>query len=218
MEELGEFISSFNKISLVVFFITLGFLAYEIYLFRKEGAKKDKPKIPDFKEGIFQKTVKASPILVKTETKKIIKRPSKISFIIGLIILLVIIANAIINFYSFEKNTEKNNQPESNPVVNIVASKGIILYDNNWIPITESNFTKIKRGSTIYIGIDSTKDANIDMARIRVNEKEWSPDKISLIRNDDKGIFYKEYQIASEESVLNIEAQLHSKIDGWLGD
>ena len=52
MEEVINFFSSVNKISLVSFFITLILLGYQIYLFKKEiKKKKNKINLPDFKDN-----------------------------------------------------------------------------------------------------------------------------------------------------------------------
>lgn len=46
-------ISYLNKISLLAFFITLAFLSYQIYLFKKDiSLNKEKPNIPNFQENI----------------------------------------------------------------------------------------------------------------------------------------------------------------------
>jgi hypothetical protein len=36
--------------------------------------------------------------------------------------------------------------------------------------------------------------------------------------NAEKKMYYKEYVVATGESRLKIDAQLHSATDGWLGD
>ena len=52
---MGAFtiLSYLNKISLLAFFITAGFLFYQVYLLKKESTPKaGKPVIPDFDENI----------------------------------------------------------------------------------------------------------------------------------------------------------------------
>src|SRR3989338_10004138 len=44
-------LSSLNKIGLVAFLITLGFLIYEIILLRRASRAKARPRVPQFQEG-----------------------------------------------------------------------------------------------------------------------------------------------------------------------
>ena len=46
---ITKILSSFNFVTVIAFFITLSFIIYEVYLFKKETLKKAKPQIPEFK-------------------------------------------------------------------------------------------------------------------------------------------------------------------------
>ena len=70
----------------------------------------------------------------------------------------------------------------------------------------------------VYVGIQTIDEADIDRARIKINEKDWNVAHITSQFNKDKKVYYREYTIASGESKLKIDAQLHSETDGWLGD
>jgi len=80
--------------------------------------------------------------------------------------------------------------------------------------ITDKN---IRSGEVIYIALENISGSDIDRARIRVNTDSWSISDETDLYNSQKKIFYRQYQVASNESVLKIEAQLHSRADGWLG-
>ncbi len=56
------------------------------------------------------------------------------------------------------------------------------------------------------------------MARIKINQGEWDDQSITTNFNKEKNVFYRKYQLATNEAFLKIEAQLHSTVDGWLGD
>jgi len=73
-------------------------------------------------------------------------------------------------------------------------------------------------GKKVYVGIENINDPNIDMARIKINQGEWDKDSITTNFNQEKNIFFREYFLSTNEAFLKIEAQLHSKIDGWLGN
>jgi len=73
MEEVINFFSSVNKISLVSFFVTLILLGYQIYLFKKEiKRKKNKINLLDFKDNFdFEKEKKQIFLIEKKDEKKI---------------------------------------------------------------------------------------------------------------------------------------------------
>ena len=75
-------LSYLNKISLVAFFITAGFLFYQIYLLRKGSKpKQEKPSIPDFNENMkidvanytkLPPSLTTAPITVKKDNKAVL--------------------------------------------------------------------------------------------------------------------------------------------------
>lgn len=209
------FLSSINKLSLVAFLITLVVLVYEIRLLQREKLFRVKPKIPKFDES-------ANPQLVQATTL-IINKPEKVTkvnnlVIIVLVVLLIIFGLAV--FFGFSNYNQKSAQSTlgPTPIVNIVTSKGIKIFDNQFNPISDLQLSNIKPGEEIIIGIATVKDANIDRARIRVNKADWLTNDITVAFSPKNQIYYLKYIVATGESKLKIEAQLHSVIDGWLGD
>ncbi|KKQ23585.1 MAG: hypothetical protein US40_C0002G0128 [Candidatus Roizmanbacteria bacterium GW2011_GWC2_37_13] len=88
---MGAFtiLSYLNKISLLAFFITAGFLFYQVYLLKKESTPKaGKPVIPDFDENIkvdisnyskLPPTLASAPVPIKKERKTLIIAVSALS-------------------------------------------------------------------------------------------------------------------------------------------
>ncbi len=218
MEPLS-LLASLNKISLVAFLITLAFIAYQFYLFKKDvSAKKSKPNVPDFNENARTPANYTKVIVGDVETASF-KKPNRLPLIIGIALMIVFgliffigVINKNIPILSF------NTQITPTPIINFVASKGIRIYNSNWTPLTDNQLATLSAGRTIYIGVETIGETDIDRARIRVNEKEWKTDNITLKLNDVKNVYYREYTIGTGTAALKIEAQLHSVADGWLGD
>jgi hypothetical protein len=209
---------SFNKISLIAFLITLGFIVYEIYLFKKDSLKKSKPVIPEFNENTSPNAPQVITVVTASETKSI-KRPSKLPLVLGTVLLLVfgiISAMGFVNVKSAGTNVVPTKMVE--PMVNFVTAKGIKIFDENWRVLSDDELAALTPGQKIIIGIDAVSGADIDRARIRINDDQWKLDHVSLDFDKGNNVFYKEYLMATGESSLQIEAQLHSEEDGWLGD
>jgi len=215
MDEILEFVNSFNKISLIFFFITFGFLVYVIYLFSKENKKKDTPKLPDFKEGSYNAS-QISQLSGKSNELKMMKKPSQLPIIISAVVIFLILTQAVFNYLKLQKSQTRIKKIVDQTVINTVVSKGIIIYDNNWVAVSDRYLSNL-RGQSIYISIEAPKQADIDMARIKINEKKWTENSVVFNYKKERNVFFREYKIASNESILTIEAQLHSKKDGWLG-
>jgi len=218
-----DFFLSVNKISLFAFLGVFGFLVYEVCLLRREHLKKQKPVLPQFntstvvdKTVIQQQAVSLSPPK-KADIEKHTKSPI---FLIILLICMIIFFLGFTIYTVFIGKTVKGT-PEITPKVIIqeISSPGLKVFDSNWVEINEKDTKEqLNPGERIYIGISTIEEADIDRARIRVNEKSWNISHITDKLNKEKKLYYKEYIIATGESKLTIDAQLHSKIDGWLGD
>lgn len=101
-------LSYLNKISLVAFFITAGFLFYQLYLLKKgTKVKQGKPHIPDFSENMkvdisnftkLPETLKNEPILEKKENKNYL-------FILGGLGLITIVLFIFISLRSTPEPT-----------------------------------------------------------------------------------------------------------------
>ena len=204
-----------NKLSLVAFVVTLGVLLYQVYLLKKDSSQShEEPVIPDFNENI------AKPVLNYTKLDQSIGKGEVPKNNTNLIILIVTTI-AIISFLSFTifaKNRPRAPTSDTEPLVKLVASKGIKIYDDKWIELKEDELATMSAGTAIIIALDKPDIENIDKARIRVNQSSWSVDDESLKFDETRRVYYRDYIVATDSSFIKAEAQLHSSVDGWLGE
>jgi hypothetical protein len=212
--DLFSILSYLNKLSLLAFIVTLFALSYQLYLLKKENkVKKSDPLIPKFKEEITTEIpnyTKINPALLvssKDNKNKWLYFAIFFSSFLVLVIFLLII-----------KKSEQKPITDSSQLVRYVTSTGIKVYNNNWIELKDSEIKKLKPGDKIVIGIETIKDSRIDKARIRINRSQWFSDDVTDKFNQTKNIFYRDYVIASDDSTLKIEAELHSKTNNWLSE
>ncbi len=218
MEPLS-LISSLNKISLVAFLITLTFIIYQFYQLKKEvSTKRSKPNIPAFNEKASV-AANYTKVLINEKTVASFKKPNRLPLIIGGIFLIVFgIVFFIGVMHKKIPSLSSGTDNSISPMVNLVASKGIEIFDENWLPLTDTQLATMSAGTKLYIGLATIGETDIDRARIRINSQEWTTDDITLTLNKEKNVYYREYTIASGPATLKIQAQLHSVADGWLGD
>lgn len=120
-----------NKISLLVFFITLGFLGYQFYLFKKDvfNLKKENPIIPDFQENI-DANINFTPLKkIEDKEEKILFEKRSPFFIYGGV--LAIITFLIFLFLSF-KTTSQNQKISFNQELSPTPT----LYVNQYQSLT----------------------------------------------------------------------------------
>ena len=120
-------LSYINKISLFVFFITAGFLFYQVYLFRKESSsERNKPNIPDFNKNIKIDVLNYTKLPMSlTNTSVPIKKENKTLLIsVSALAFLTIVLFFIISMRSFSQPSPDNitvnitkptNKPTSSP-------------------------------------------------------------------------------------------------------
>ncbi len=211
-------LTSFNKISLVAFFITLGFIIYEIKLFKQEAIKETKPLIPDFKENQSSNLPNATKVVVVEENKEFFNKPSRLPLFIAVIFLLFFGAIFLLSVVRPQLQKNSSSNLALTPIITYTSSKGIKVFDNGWVELSEQELHQLKEGQDIIIGIDTLKDLDIDKARIRVNNTQWLSEDVTEDLNSLYNVYYKGYTVSTGESSLKIDAQLHSKTDGWLGE
>jgi len=217
--EIIVFIKSINKIALLAFFVTSVFIAYEIYLLKKEREKKKKPAIPEFKVNQKYGKIPTTKIVVKKEERMFYQKPNTrlifflivLMFFFGGLFLIGIIAKE-------EKTQPRTGGIIPTPIARIVSSPGIKIYNERWQEIPDEKLPFLKAGDKIFIGIKNISGTDTNKARIRINANKWTVGDETDKLNQKFDLFYKEYQIASGETRLKIEAQLHSQKDGWLGE
>ncbi len=193
----------------------LGFLGYEFYLFRKEKTKNVKPTIPTFNENSKPGTL---PVIVVPKNMSPVKKFNVFGIIAG--ILLSIFIGVAVVFGIFYKNVQTVNQDKGvqpDALVKQVESSGIKIYNKDWKELTQVELDALEPGISLYIGITSISGADIDRARIRVDEELWKTEHVTKNYNKQYNVYYREYEIGSGSGQLKIEAELHSSTDGWLG-
>jgi len=218
MESFILLLSSINKLSLFVFFIGLVFFSFELYQLLKEKEKRSKPQIPQFNVKDFDKKnveLKKSTVILKKNN--IISRLN-IHLVLAIILFFMTVFFFILSIISIKTNKNKDNV-KTEVVYSEIQSKGIKLYSRDFLKeLNEQDIARLPANTEIAIGIETIPGSDIDRARIKINEKEWAIKHITTLFDKTKKVFYTNYIIATGESKLSIDAQLHSFADGWLGD
>ncbi len=204
-----------NKLSLLAFVVTLGILLYQFYLLRKDSShSKEAPVIPDFNESA---AVAPTVNYTKLADIAVKENPSSNSRLVILIIVTVGLV-AFLSFAILAKNRQAESVVDEEPLIKLVASKGIKIYDDQWIELKEKEVATLSAGTAIIIALDVPEIDNIDKARIRINQSKWSSEDESVKFDQSRRLYYRDYIIASGSSFIKAEAQLHSTVDGWLGE
>jgi hypothetical protein len=218
MDSILEYAKSLNQISFIAFILVLGFLIYEIVQFRKEQSKKQKINVPQFNQNAPAQPPLAQPFAAVTlpEVPIPIKKAKGLSptiVIIGAggILLLLVIGGG----FMVINNTKAETPAPVVTSVQEVQSGGIKLYTKDWQEIKKGS-VNLKTGDSIYVALEMIPDQDIDKARIRVNSPVWRDDDVTASVSSELHVFYREYVVGEDVSNLKIEAQLHSKKDGWL--
>jgi type II secretory pathway component PulC len=216
-----EFLISINKISLIIFFITLGVLVYEYRLLKKEKKREKQPKIPQFNDTFASSFQKSEKVMVFEEKQEKFTRHSSKLFILLIVVTLFFAVITLIGFFSkegSEVSRPQNPQPTSIVEEKIVTSDGIEIFDENFNSIKENELSELSPEKKLIFGIKTITGADIDKARIRVNKNFWEIGDETNKFNEKNQVFYIEYQLATDEVKIKIEAQLHSANEGWLGE
>lgn len=207
---------SINKIALLSFFITLFVIIFEIYRAIRQKNSSKKIVIPEFSPLLNKSRVKIAKIK-KEEVSKVYYRTNTLLIII-VILLFMLSSIFILISFTFEKEKLMLQEAQKKQqMIQVLSSRGISLFDENWNELTPSQLSSIPIGKTFYIGIATIGNADITKARIRVNEKNWLQTHETQSFNNKLNIYYMPYALTSPARILEIEAQLYSQTDGWLG-
>ncbi len=226
MESILSFFISVNKVALLAFVVVLGFLLYELYLYRKEKQKTKKPSVPQFVPTAAIPTVAVGAPVVQASVppksaaplKKTSGDQPRVLIVIGILTVLIVVG--VFLYFFITQLGKKKTAVTSVPIVREVSSAGLKVFTKDWTEIKNGEKTsiQIKPGDTVYIGIQTIEEADIDRARIKVNKTDWEIKDITTTLNPKLKVYYKEYLVATGTAQLKIDAQLHSTSDGWLGD
>ncbi|MBI4008823.1 hypothetical protein HY357_01190 [Candidatus Roizmanbacteria bacterium] len=115
--DIVEFLSSVNKVGLVAFLVTLGFLIYEIYLLKKSSKSPAPPTIPQFEEVGSNIT---SPSQVVQPEKPPQQRKNVIILSVLIILLVVFGAITLLGYINLKSTSEKKSNvlpsPKKSPI------------------------------------------------------------------------------------------------------
>lgn len=221
--ELLRYLYSINKLAIFSFIFTLLLIVFEVRLFLQEKRKKKFPQLPSFNQNLKpvfeQEKINGNNTIINNNknkyriTHRLTHRLTPRQAII-IILIFVLISIVIIGFVTRQK--DKINF-QSKILIKPLSSQGIFIYNRDWKILKEEDLKNLKVGDIIYIGIKTiSQDKSIDKARIKINKNNWSKDDEVQDFNEKYQIFFKKYQITSDEAKLIIEAELHSKTEGWL--
>lgn len=211
------FITSINKLSLLAFVITVGFVAYEFFLLRKEKKSSGNVNIPKFDGGSVVTPNAGAATSPATNTS--VSKHKNYIFIAVLILLLMIFGVlTVLGSMNFVGRKNVSSASYQTPLITYSTSKGIKILDNKFQPVSDQALSKFHLGDKLIIGIETIKDIDIDMARIRVNKDSWSPEDATSRFDKTNNIFYINYMVATGTAYLKVSGELHSKTQGWLSD
>lgn len=216
--DIMKILSSFNFVTVIAFFITLSFIIYEVYLFKKETLKKAKPQIPEFKGNTIDTPAISTKVISSNKVNVRVEKPSILPIIIGFVFLIIFAFVSMIGIFVQKNKISESTKVQPTPIIDFVSSKGVKIFSPDWEEISNDILGILTPDTLIIIGIETIDKIDIDKARIRVNNDKWLTEAITVDFNKEKRVYYKEYVIGTSDAELRIEAQLHSKSDGWLGE
>lgn len=215
--DILQFFGSVNKISLLAFIGTFIFLFYEVHLLRKEKQKKKAPSIPQFKENV-NVPISSSKVIVETKNIEIKKHKNMPIIVFIAIFLLMVVATSAFLLNSKSTTSTQANFSNPTPIVQMVTSTGVKFFSKTFEAMTDKQVSGLRRGDGVIIAVETVEGTDIDFARIKVNKIAWTAQDITIDFDKKNKVFFINYTVATEESQLKVDAQLHSKKDGWLGE
>lgn len=214
--DIVQLITSVNKISLVAFLAILVFLVYELNLLRKEWYLKTKPSIPNFNPTNIKAASLQEIPEIKIENQAPVRKSNKL--LLTALFLMLILFGGLTVFSAVKQKNQSSSPAEPQVVIQTVNSKGIRVFNSQWQEVTPDILSKIKPGEELIAAVETIDDADIDYARIKINEVVWKPEQITTLFNKENKVFFRRFQVPGGERKLKIDAQLHSRQNGWLGD
>ena len=187
-------------------------MVYEVYLLKKHTSQKGKVSIPDFKEGPL--TLNQATVIEKKE-KRIEKKSLNMAVTVSIVLLIIFGLMSVVGLVHWTQTPTTNTTTE---VIQSVRSAGIKMYHEDFTELDKEELSHLQGGTKIIVGIDKTSAPDIDSARIRINTLDWNKAIVTQDFNAAHNVYFIKYEVATAEGELNIQAQLHSKTEGWLGN
>lgn len=213
--DLSSLLLYVNRISIFFFGLTLAFLFYETYLLWSSTRRGKAPSIPDFSDNVALPNVQTH--VIKNKQEKKIQRQNPVLFLILIALLLVFGFFGSFEFIRLMHISQPATTEHRN-IVTTASSKGIKVYDSQFKELSNSQIAQLKEGGTVFIGIEKIAGSDVDMARFRINSSDWKSGIVTNTYSTNQNVYYITYTIATGSGELNIEAQLHSQKDGWIGN
>jgi hypothetical protein len=214
-----QFISSVNQISFLAFAVTVGFLLYELHLLLRERHKSGRPTIPQFNAAAHTQSLETKSAIVQSKSDT--GQPHGVShqLLVFILVIMVLILGGITLYSALgQKTGTAQTSRDPKVIIEEIQSRGITLYNKEWKEMTALEVAELPPGEAFYCAISTVPLPEIDMARIRLNEAEWKENHITTQVNKQYNVYYRECALATGEARLKVEAQFHSKKDGWLGE
>ena len=201
---------SLKSISFIAFLATAGFLGYEVYLLWKSRRIDKTPDIPQFTDATpLDLSGLNLPLNITTVTQP---KATNTYILIGVLAFMLIMFG-IGSLLGPTTTAPAQKVAVVVPTAIPLPPKDVIkVYDQNW-----SEAINLKAGAQVFVGVQNVGGAVIDKARIRINETSWTAEHETTNFKPEQGVFYRALMIPADISNLQIEAQLHSSKDGWLG-
>lgn len=210
-----DYLVSVNKISIIAFIVTLGFLGWEWKKLSDEKKKAVKPVVPQFDPNAGPQPLEGATAIELPDP--LLAKKAQYHKIIIVALIIMVFVFGITSLVSLFGARKKDAAGQAGVVVREVQSNGIRVYDQDWIELKGTS-APVKAGDDLIIGVSTVKGLDLDKARIRINDTQWGPDTITTKFDVPHAVYYRMYKIGSGEAKLQIEAQLHSKTDGWLSE
>lgn len=219
MDSLFSFLQSVNVIAIVAFFLTTIFLGYEVYLLVYQKKQADKPLIPDFQVDISYGKPKENLANIEVvDEKRVVKFPHERMIVLLVVIMIIFGVVSLMGIFN-KIDTQTTELSQNRVKTKVLQSPGIKIYNGSWVEMKDTDIRALKPGDLIIVSIAGIAGVSeIDGARIKVNRTSWEVADPNIVFDKQRNLYYKEYKILPTDAKLTVDAQLHSKVAGWLGN
>jgi len=172
-------LSSLNKLGLIAFLITLGFLIYEIILLHKASKAREKPNVPKFQEG-GQLIPSAEPLIDKDKQNSMQKNKIILFTLIFLLIFFAIITT--VGYLNSKSSKEIKMQPVAIETGSKIPAKKIIAATTTMTPTIEPSPTEDLPTPTLYLSPTPNETSLLTSTNSTLSESMESTPSPTLIQ------------------------------------